>query len=192
MFIIKKKYYLIIENTKDIKLYNIKKKNKFTIIYRNDKTKEKIDDLNRFRAECKNKKIKLFIANNIKLAIKLGSDGIYISAHNKNLKFNRYISNKFKVIGSAHNLREIDIKKRQGCTNIFLSRLFKTDYANKNGYLGLIRFNLLKMNLQNCHLSPLGGIRLSNLNKIKDVNCNSFVILSEVKKKPAKIFSRLF
>ena len=192
MFIIKKKYYLIIENTKDIKLYNIKKKNKFTIIYRNDKTKEKIADLNRFRAECKNKKIKLFIANNIKLAIELGSDGIYISAHNKNLKFNRYISSKFKIIGSAHNFREIDIKKRQGCTNIFLSRLFKTDYAYKYGYLGLIRFNLFKKNFQNCHLSPLGGIRLSNLNKIKDVNCSSFVILSEVKKKPAKIFSRLF
>ena len=69
MFIIKKKYYLIIENTKDIKLNNIKKKNKFTIIYRNDKTNEKIDDLNRFRAECKKKKIKLFIANNIKQAI---------------------------------------------------------------------------------------------------------------------------
>ena len=120
MFIIKKKYYLIIENTKDIKLNNIKKKNKFTIIYRNDKTKEKIDDLNRFRAECKKKKIKLFIANNIKQAIELGSDGLYISAHNKNLKFNRYISSKFKVIGSAHNFREINIKKIQGCTNIFL------------------------------------------------------------------------
>ena len=79
----------MIENTNDIKLNNIKKKNKFTIIYRNDKTKEKIADLNRFRAECKNMKIKLFIANNIKLAIELGSDGIYVSAHNKNLKFNR-------------------------------------------------------------------------------------------------------
>ena len=192
MFIIKKKYYLIIENTKDIKLNNIKKKNKFTIIYRNDKTKEKIDDLSRFRAKCKSKKIKLFIANNIKQAIELGSDGVYISAHNKNLKFNRYISSKFKVIGSAHNFREINTKKIQGCANIFLSRLFKTDYAYKNSYLGLIRFNLLRKNFQNCHLSPLGGIRLTNLNKIKNVNCSSFAILSEVKKKPAKIFSRLF
>ena len=141
---------------------------------------------------ARKKKIKLFIANNIKQAIELGSDGLYISAHNKNLKFNRYISSKFKVIGSAHNFREINIKKIQGCTNIFLSRLFKTDYAYKDGYLGLIRFNLLRKNFQDCHLSPLGGIRLSNLNKIKNVNCSSFVILSEVKKKPAKIFSRLF
>mgnify|MGYP001282028473 CR=1 FL=1 len=53
MFIIKKKYYLIIENTKDIKLNNIKKKNKFIIIYRNDKTKEKIDDLYKFKAACR-------------------------------------------------------------------------------------------------------------------------------------------
>ena len=192
MFIIKKKYYLIIENTKDIKLNNIKKKNKFIIIYRNDKTKEKIDALYKFKAACKNKKIELFIANDLKLALKVGSDGIYISAYNKNLKFNRYISSKFKVIGSAHNFREISIKERQGCTNIFLSRLFKTNYPYKNDFLGLIRFNLLKKNFQNCHLSPLGGIRFSNLNKIKHVNCSSFVILSEVKKKPAKIFSRLF
>tara|TARA_B100000963_G_scaffold360312_1_gene390710 strand:- start:994 stop:1572 length:579 start_codon:yes stop_codon:yes gene_type:complete len=192
MFIIKKNYYLIIGNTKDIKLKNIKKKNKFNIIYRNIGTEEKITDLYKFRVACKNKRIKLFIANDIKLAIELGSDGIYISAYNKNLKFNRYISSKFAIIGSAHNIRDIAIKKRQGCTNIFLSRLFETDYADKKGYLGLIRFNLLQKIFKNYVLSPLGGVRLSNLNKIKDVDCNSFAILSEVKKKPAKIFSRLF
>ena len=49
MFIIKKNYYLIIGNTKDIKLKNIKKKNKFNIIYRNIGTEEKITDLYKFR-----------------------------------------------------------------------------------------------------------------------------------------------
>ena len=40
MFILKKKYFLIIENIKDIDLKNIKIRNKFSIIYRN---KKKID-----------------------------------------------------------------------------------------------------------------------------------------------------
>ena len=37
MFILKKKYFLIIESIKDIDLKNIKKRNKFVIIYRNKK-----------------------------------------------------------------------------------------------------------------------------------------------------------
>jgi hypothetical protein len=40
-------------------------------------------------------------------------------------------------------------------------------------------------------LAPLGGIKISNLNKLKMVNCNTFAVLSGVKKKPA-ITDRLF
>jgi len=39
MFVIKNKYFLIIENIKDINLENIKIRNKFFIIYRNNKQK---------------------------------------------------------------------------------------------------------------------------------------------------------
>ena len=41
-------------------------------------------------------------------------------------------------------------------------------------------------------LVPLGGIKLRNINKLKIVNSDSFAILSEIKKKPANIISRLF
>ena len=37
MFTIKKNYFLLIENIKDIDLKNIKIRNKFSIIYRNNK-----------------------------------------------------------------------------------------------------------------------------------------------------------
>ena len=40
MFILKNKYFLIIESIKDIDLKNIKKRNKFFIIYRNNKKNE--------------------------------------------------------------------------------------------------------------------------------------------------------
>ena len=68
MFVIKNKYFLIIENIKDIDLENIKIRNKFFIIYRNNKKKDDLRDLSRFRQLCKSKSIKFFIANNIKLA----------------------------------------------------------------------------------------------------------------------------
>ena len=86
MFIIKNKYFLIIENIRDIDLRNIKKRNKFFIIYRNYKKRAELNDLIKFRQICKSKAIKLFIANDLKLAINVNSDGIYLPSFNKNLK----------------------------------------------------------------------------------------------------------
>ena len=53
MFTKKNKYYLIIENIKDIELKNIKIRNKFSIIYRNNNKIDNINDLALFRRNCK-------------------------------------------------------------------------------------------------------------------------------------------
>ena len=45
MFIIKNKYFLIIESIKDINLKNIKIRNKFFIIYRNQKNTDVLNEL---------------------------------------------------------------------------------------------------------------------------------------------------
>ena len=190
MFVSKKKYFLIIESIKDIQLSNIKKSDKINIIYRNKNVKDNILELSKFRKICKIKKIKLFIANNIDLCKFLKADGIYISASNFRLNLRSYKNFNFKIIGSAHNRKEILIKKLQGCSEIIFSRLFKTSYEFKKGYLGIVKFNLLNKSNDN-KLIPLGGIRLTNLNKLKMLSCSSFVIFSEVKKKPA-IIDRLF
>ena len=87
MFTKKNKYFLLIENIKDIDLKNIKIRNKFFIIYRNNKKIDEFSDLLKFRKICKLKTIKFYIANDIKLAILLKSDGIYLSSFNKELKF---------------------------------------------------------------------------------------------------------
>ena len=190
MFISKKKYFLIIESIKDIQLSNIKKSDKINIIYRNKNIGDNISELSNFRKICKIKKIKLFIANNTDLCKFLKADGIYISARNFNLNFRRYKNFNFSIIGSAHNRKEILIKKYQGCSEIIFSRLFKTSYKFKKDYLDIVKFNLLNLSNNN-KLIPLGGIRLANLNKLKMSNCSGFVIFSEVKKKPA-IIDRLF
>ena len=187
---LKKKYFLIIESIKDIELRNIKKRDKIIIIYRNKKTNDTLSKLRNFRSTCKIKRIKMFIANDIRLCKNLNADGIYISANNLSLKYSRFKSSNIELVGAAHNHKEIRIKELQGCKDIIFSRLFRTSYKHKKNFLGTVRFNLLNNSYKN-KLFPLGGIRLSNLNKIKNVNCSGFVIYSEVKKKPA-IIDRLF
>jgi thiamine monophosphate synthase len=190
MFIKKNKYFLIIENIKDIDLKKIKIRNKFFIIYRNMKKIDKINDLLQFRQKCKQKAIKFYIANNIKLAISLQSDGVYLSSYEKDLRFLNFKKINFEIIGSAHSFREISLKKKQGCSIILLSKLFLVDYDKKAPILGILKFNnFSRMSKQ---VIPLGGIKNQNLNKLNNVVGEGFAILSELKKKPANIINRLF
>ena len=190
MFIIKKKYFILIESIKDIDLSNIKIFNKFAIIYRNKKKNENINALLKFRSICKRRRVDFYVSNSINLLTILKADGLYLSAYNKDLRVARIKKFNYKIIGSAHNIKELSIKSKQGCSDIVFSRLFRTFYKNKTDYLGVVKFNLFKRYTKK-NLIPLGGIRITNLNKINIVNCNSIACLSEIKKKPA-IISRLF
>ena len=191
MFIQKKKYYLIIENIRDINLKNLKKRSKFVIIYRNKKKEtENEKELLKFRKFCKVKSIDFFVANNLDLANKLSSDGIYLSSNNNSLKALSIKKFKFRIIGSAHSIKEIYMKAKQGCKTIFLSKLFVVNYDKHAPFLGVIRFNNF-LNV-NQNLIPLGGINVNNLNSLKMVKCKGLAIMSEIKKKPANIINRLF
>ncbi len=191
MFIKKNKYYIYIENLRSINLNLIKIKRKFSIIYRNSEKNSNLYNLIKFIKACRKKHIKFFIANNFALALRTNANGVYLSSYNKELfKTNTKFGKKFEIIGSAHNFGEINIKKKQGCKSIVLSRLFKTDYKNKKSFYGITKFNLLIKNYRDCFIA-LGGIRSKNLMKLKMLNCEGVALLSEVKKKPA-IIRRLF
>ena len=184
MIIIKKNYYLYIENIRDFNLDKRIQYKKINIILRNIKN-NKLTEIIRYRQKCKNKNIKFYIANNSRIAKLCNADGLYISAHNKK----RYYINIPKI-GSAHNLKEISEKIFQNCRIVIFSRLFKTRYQYKKNHLGVIKFNLVSINIKK-NLVPLGGINSKNLLKLNMVNSDSFAFLSAIKKKPA-ISSRLF
>ena len=75
------------------------------------------------------------------MAFKLNLDGIYIPAFDKSQIISRSArKKKFEILGSAHNLKEIKIKEKQGCTTIFLSPIFKVNKSNY--YLDIIKFNV--------------------------------------------------
>ncbi len=155
-----KKYYFI--NKFDTN--NIDKQDKQTaIIYRNYLTKTPDQNLIlKIKKYCKKKSIKLYLSNNIKLAIKLDLDGAYIPSFNKSLKHLAYSYKKnFRIIGSAHNLKEIRTKEIQNVRKIFLSSLFK---KNKN-FLGINKFNFLSK-LTKRKVVVLGGISKENIKKL--------------------------
>ncbi len=189
MYIFKYKYFLIIESIKDIDLINIRKRDKFIIIYRCTKLKDNIFDLQIFRRKCKVKFIKFFVANNYNLATFLKSDGIYLSSYNHSFKALNFVRSNYRIIGSAHNYSQIFEKQKQGCSYILYSKLFKVDYDPLKKNLGVIKFNNFLNHYK--HLIPLGGINEANLNKVRIVRSKGLVLMSEIKKKPA-IASRLF
>ena len=167
-----RKYYFI--NKFDTN--NIDKQDKqTTIIYRNYSSKP-IDQtlILRIKRYCKKKSIKFYLSNNIKLAIKLDLDGAYIPAFNKSLKHLAYTYKKnFRIIGSAHNLKEIRIKENQNVRKIFLSSLFK---KNKN-FLGINKFKLLSK-LTKKNIVVLGGISSKNKKKLSLLNQSDFAGIS--------------
>ena len=119
-----RKYYFI--NKFDTN--NIDKQDKqTTVIYRNYSLK-KVDQklILKIKRYCKRKSIDFYLSNNVRLAIKLELDGAYIPSFNNSLKHLSYSYRKnFKLIGSAHNLKEIKVKENQNVNKIFLSSLFK-------------------------------------------------------------------
>mgnify|MGYP001328836543 FL=1 len=165
------KYYFI--NKFDTN--NIDKQDKqTTIIYRNYSTKIDPSLILKIKRYCKKKSIKFYLSNNIRLAIKLNLDGAYIPSFNKSLKHLAYsYKRNFKIVGSAHNLKEIRIKENQNVTRIFLSSLFK---RNKN-FLGINRFKLLSK-LTKKNIVILGGISSNNKKKLSLLDQSDFAGIS--------------
>ena len=175
------KYYFINKFDPD----HIKKLDKnISLIYRNYKSSYDSNLLVKMRNFCKKHKRNLYLANNIKLAIKFNLDGAYIPSFNNDFKHLNYMTKvKFLMIGSAHNLKEIRIKEKQKVSKIFISSIFK-----KKNYLGLYKFKNLSKNTKK-KIIALGGISKKNLKKINLINVDGFAgigIFGYKKKGPLK------
>ncbi len=155
-----RKYYFI--NKFDTN--NIDKQDKQTIIiFRNYSTKSINEQLIfEIKKYCKKRSLKFYLSNNFKLAIKLDLDGVYIPAFNNSFAHLAYsLKKNFKVIGSAHNIKEMRNKEIQNVEKIFLSSLFK---KNKN-FLGMYKLKLLAKNTKK-NIVVLGGISQNNIRKL--------------------------
>jgi len=144
------------------------------IIFRNYNSNNNFNTILKLKTYCKNKGQKLYLSNNIKLAIQLDLDGAYIPSFNKSINHLSYSwKTNFLIIGSAHNNKEIKVKDLQKVKVIFISSLFK---PNKN-YLGINRFKLLS-SLSDKKIVALGGISNKNKKQLKLLNCFGFAGIS--------------
>ena len=135
---------------------------------------QSITDIVNIKEYCKKKGLKFYLSNNIRLAINLNLDGAYIPSFNNSYKHLSYsLKKQFKLIGSAHNLKEIKVKELQKVEKIFLSSLFK---KNKN-YLGINKFKSLS-NLSTKKIVALGGISKRNIKKLHILNSFEFAGIS--------------
>lgn len=169
-----KKFFFI--DKLDITLINKQDRNT-AIIYRNYKSKIKPDIILKIKNICKKKKIKFYLSNDVKLAIKLKLNGAYIPSFNSSFKHLSYtLKPGFMLLGSAHTNEEIRIKSIQKVSLIFISSLFKN---NKN-YLGLNKFRFLEKKTKK-EVIALGGITKENIKKLYLINCQGFAGISYFK-----------
>ena len=151
------------------------------LIFRNYSKRLKIDEIKSIQKFCKINKRNLYLSNNIKLALKLGLSGVYIPSFNNSLNFaSKYsLPNKFEIIGSAHNVNEIKVKKFQKCSKIFLSPIFKSKKNQK--FLSTIKFNLTTMS-EDIDFIALGGINKINYKQLRLTKAVGFAGISWIKK----------
>ena len=152
------------------------------IIYRNYNAEKREKELIKIAKACKENRNQLFVSNDIKLAIKVKAEGIYIPSFNKVKGFANLEKKNIKILGSAHNQKEIHRKILQNCSTVFLSPLF---YVKKSkNFLGLHQFNYLSYK-NKINLLALGGISENNIRKLKLVYTKGFGGIRIFKKKPA-------
>ena len=177
----KKRYlYFLINKLNEINLDYVKKIGAILVLRSPEKLKLK--DSKKFKSKCTQRKIDLYIANNVKILFFLNTNKFYISSYNKKHFWHlKHINPKISIIGSAHNPSEISEKIKQGCSHILLSRLFKTKYKYKKGSLGKIKFNLLSQNFSSSFVA-LGGIKQKNFSHIQDLNVSGVALSSDKKK----------
>ena len=136
----------------------------------------------RIAKACKKSRYQLFVSNDLKLALKVKANGIYIPSFNKTKTFSNLEKKNIAIIGSAHNQKEIHRKISQNCSAIFLSPVFNVEKSKK--FLGLFKFNYLS-HMNKINILALGGITENNIRKLKLLYIKGFGGISMFKKKPA-------
>lgn len=153
------------------KKFNLKKKNydfrNNRIVIDNKETNLSTVQLRYISDICKVNKVKLYIRDDFKLAIKIKANGIFLSANNRRCLINSFFNKKnFEVLGSAHNQIDYLFKLAQNCSLITLSPIFFNPKYSKNKILNVIKFNLIAKEWK-INIAALGGITLKNIKQIK-------------------------
>jgi len=154
----------------------LKLKRNINLIFRNYNTNFDLEYYRKIKNFCHSNGFKIYLSNKINVAYKLGFDGVYLSAFNKQFVKNRNFRLNFEILGSAHNLKEIRQKEIQGVNYLFISPIF---FKIGKESLGIIKFNNLSKNSYT-QIVALGGVNRYNIKKLKLTGVKSFASISLV------------
>ncbi len=172
-------FFTYVDNLNQENIIKIDKK--VDIILRNYNKKFKNHELANFVDFCKKNKRKIYLSNDFKKAKNLNFNGVYIPSFNKlALNYNIGIKNNFTILGSAHNIRDILIKKRQKIDVIFISPLFKN--IKYKQHLGIVRFNLINKHYKK-KIIALGGINNKNKCMLRLLKINGYAAIRNFRTK---------
>ena len=168
------KKYIFIKNLDEKIIKNIIKLNNVQIIFNNEEFNNvSLKQCIEIRDFCLKKKIRLYLINNYKMALKIKANGVFISSRNRRIVLSYFFLKRFHIIGSAHNQMEYYFKKIQRCETIALSPLFYNPKYSNNKILSPIKFNLISKTWDT-NLCALGGITRKNIKKINLTKASSF------------------
>ena len=175
MHLINHKIYYFIDEFNKKHLIGINKK--INLIFRNYTDKFSLSFYKELKIFCHNCGFKIYLSNNFKIAHTVGFDGVYLPSFNKKILNVRNLKKNFELLGSAHNVKDIRIKEKQGINLIFLSPVFE---KKSKKHLGIHSFiNLTKYT--NKKVVALGGINYRNIKILNLYGYKSYAAINWIK-----------
>jgi thiamine-phosphate pyrophosphorylase len=121
-----------------------------------------IQDLIKIKEFSNKNNLKFYVTDNIRLAIKVKANGIYLTKNYNRMLHNYNYKKNFLILGSVHNQLEYYRKSIQNCKKFFLSPIFFNKKYSINKILGVIKFKIISKDWKNKAI-PLSGINQRNI-----------------------------
>lgn len=136
---------------------------------------------------CNKNNVKLYIKNNLKLAIKIKADGVFLNNEFKKKIVQKYEKLSFKIIIGVHSTREFFLKNYENYNDVIISPIFYNKKYSQNKILNPIKFNLMSNNWKKRKYA-LGGINKNNFKKLyltRSIGLGFISLINDLKiKKP--------
>jgi len=176
--------YYFIDQINERTISTISKFKNISLIYLNQNDSFlNLQDLIDIKKYCNKNHIKFYISNNIRLAIKVKANGVYLTKNYNSMLHNFNCKKEFTILGSVHNQLEYYKKISQKCKKIFLSPIFYNEKYSLNKTLGIIKFKLITRDWKYKPI-PLSGINQNNINRVYLVNKGEVAFKSWKQKNP--------
>ena len=127
-----------------------------------DNSFSNIQDLMKIKEFSTKNNLKFYVTDNIRLAIKVKANGIYLTKNYNRMLHNYNCKKDFLILGSVHNQLEYYRKSIQNCKKFFLSPIFYNRKYSINKILGVIKFKIISKDWKDKAI-PLSGINQRNI-----------------------------